>query len=103
MIEITPITTLIDKIHPKFLYIPKSLWEKITEENQEEIKHSYYIILYKYGECFIYCPSSDAEYVYLRQFANGGYYFESLYGLYEFYSIFDTLNGGKKINDKIND
>ena len=98
MIKITPITSLIDKIHPKFLYISKSLWEKITEKNQEEIKHSYYIVLYKYEECFIYSPSSDAEYIYLRQLASGGYYFENLYGLYEFYSIFDTLDGGK-IND----
>jgi len=88
--KIKPDTTIIDKIHPKFMYIDKDTWESYTEEEQNKIKQKIYVLPFnnfitlanktktsdKESVGLIFHPVSDTEYILLREQAIGGYNYE---------------------------
>lgn len=104
---IVPITTIIDKVHPKFMYIDKDTWESYTEEEQNKIKQKIYVLPFnnfitlanetetsdKKSVGLIFHPVSDTEYTLLREQAIGGYDYEDAFNLQQ---IMDLLEGHKK-------
>jgi hypothetical protein len=105
--KIKPDTTIIDKVHPKFMYIDKNTWESYTEEEQNKIKQKIYVLPFnnfitlanetetsdKKSVGLIFHPVSDTEYTLLREKAIGGYDYEDAFNLQQ---IMDLLEGHKK-------